>query len=47
MARAMLLADRKISNRRLRGELGVELRYPSWRTALAEELAQAAPPTPI
>lgn len=37
-ARAMLLADRKISNRRLREELGVALRYPSWRDALGEEL---------
>lgn len=37
-ARAMLLADRKICNRRLRQELGVTLRYPSWRVALEEEL---------
>lgn len=37
-ARAMLLADRKIENRRLRQELGVELRYPSWREGVAEEL---------
>ena len=29
----MLTADRRIANRRLREELGVELRYPSWRTA--------------
>jgi nucleoside-diphosphate-sugar epimerase len=40
-ARAMLLGNRRISNRRLRQELGVELRYPSWRTALAEELASS------
>lgn len=39
MARAMLLGNRKIANRRLREELGVTLRYPSWRAALAEELA--------
>lgn len=37
-ARSMLLADRKIDNRRLREELGVTLRYPSWRVALQEEL---------
>jgi len=30
----MLTADRRIANRRLREELGVELRYPSWRDAL-------------
>jgi nucleoside-diphosphate-sugar epimerase len=38
-ARAMLLGNRKIANRRLREELGVDLRYPSWRTAATEELA--------
>lgn len=38
-ARAMLLGNRKIANRRLRDELGVDLRYPSWRTAATEELA--------
>jgi len=38
----MLTADRRIANRRLVGELGVVLRYPSWRDALAAELA--APP---
>ncbi len=37
-ARAMLLADRKICNHRLRHELGVTLRYPSWKVALEEEL---------
>jgi nucleoside-diphosphate-sugar epimerase len=35
----MLTADRKIANRRLRDELGVALRYPSWRDALEDELA--------
>ncbi len=30
----MLTADRRITNRRLREELGVVLRYPSWRSAL-------------
>jgi nucleoside-diphosphate-sugar epimerase len=37
----MLTADRRIANRRLRDELGVVLRYPSWRDALAEELPAA------
>ena len=36
----MLTADRKISNRRLRDELGVALRFPSWRDALAAELGE-------
>lgn len=35
----MLTADRRISNRRLRHELGVVLRYPGWRDALDVELA--------
>jgi nucleoside-diphosphate-sugar epimerase len=30
----MLLADRRIANRRMKEELGVVLRYPSWRNAL-------------
>ena len=34
----MLTADRRLVNRRLRDELGVELRYPSWRDALEAEL---------
>lgn len=29
----MLTADRRIANARMKQELGVELRYPSWRTA--------------
>jgi nucleoside-diphosphate-sugar epimerase len=36
---AMLSADRRISNRRIKDELGVELRFPTWRDGLAEELA--------
>jgi nucleoside-diphosphate-sugar epimerase len=41
----MLTADRRIANRRLRDELGVALRYPSWRDALeAELLADAGRP---
>jgi nucleoside-diphosphate-sugar epimerase len=38
----MLTADRRIANRRLRDELGVVLRYPSWRDALDAELATVA-----
>jgi nucleoside-diphosphate-sugar epimerase len=34
----MLTADRRIVNRRLRDELGVVLRYPSWRDGLEAEL---------
>jgi nucleoside-diphosphate-sugar epimerase len=30
----MLTADRRIANRRMKEELGVVLRYPSWRSAL-------------
>jgi nucleoside-diphosphate-sugar epimerase len=40
----MLTADRRIANQRLRTELGVVLRYPSWRAALEAELALPAPP---
>ena len=35
----MLTADRRIANRRLRDELGVALRYPSWRDGLEATLA--------
>lgn len=35
---AMLTADRRIDNRRAKRELGWTPRYPSWRTALADEL---------
>jgi nucleoside-diphosphate-sugar epimerase len=42
---AMLGANRRIANRRLKQELGVTLRYPTFRESLAEELA-AAPPAP-
>ncbi|HSS02458.1 MAG TPA: hypothetical protein VLM79_35605, partial [Kofleriaceae bacterium] len=41
----MLTADRRITNRRLREDLGVALRYPSWRVALDEELT--GPPSRI
>jgi nucleoside-diphosphate-sugar epimerase len=34
----MLTADRRIANRRLRDELGVVLRFPSWRIGLEDEL---------
>lgn len=30
----MLTADRRIANRRMKEELGIELRFPSWRTGL-------------
>lgn len=33
----MLTADRRISNARMKRELGVVLRYPSWRDALASD----------
>ena len=39
--RAMLTADRRIANRRLRDELGVQLRFPSWRDGMAGDLAEA------
>ena len=32
----MLTADRRIANRRMKDELGVVLRYPSWRDAIAD-----------
>lgn len=32
----MLTADRRIANRRMKQELGVVLRYPSWKSVLAE-----------
>jgi nucleoside-diphosphate-sugar epimerase len=35
----MLTADRRIANHRLRHDLGVVLRYPSWRDGVAAELA--------
>jgi nucleoside-diphosphate-sugar epimerase len=35
----MLTADRRIANHRLRQELGVALRYPSWRDGLGAELS--------
>ncbi|HEY0484072.1 MAG TPA: NAD-dependent epimerase/dehydratase family protein [Kofleriaceae bacterium] len=38
----MLTANRRIANRRMRDELGVALRYPSWRDGLAAELASPA-----
>ena len=37
----MLTADRRIANRRLHDELGVALRYPSWRDGVAAELDRA------
>jgi len=40
----MLTADRRIANRRLREELGVVLRYPSWRSVLDEPPAVSTAP---
>jgi len=37
--RDLMGGDRRISNRRLREELGVELAYPTWREGLAHALA--------
>jgi nucleoside-diphosphate-sugar epimerase len=37
----MLTADRRIANRRMHDELGVVLRYPSWRDGVDAELASA------
>lgn len=39
MTRGLVLGNRRVANRRLRQELGVKLRYPSWRTAVEEQLA--------
>jgi nucleoside-diphosphate-sugar epimerase len=33
----MLTADRRIANRRMKEQLGVELRYPTWRDALSDD----------
>jgi nucleoside-diphosphate-sugar epimerase len=41
-ARAMLLADRRIANGRLRALLGGGLRHPSWREGTAASLAEEA-----
>jgi nucleoside-diphosphate-sugar epimerase len=38
----MLTADRRIANRRMHDDLGVVLRYPSWRDGVAAELASAS-----
>lgn len=37
--RALVMGNRRVANRRLREELGVALRYPSWRVAAEEQLA--------
>jgi len=39
----MLTADRRIANARMKRELGIALRYPSWRSSLSAG-AGAAPP---
>jgi nucleoside-diphosphate-sugar epimerase len=33
----MLTSDRRISNRKMKDELGVVLRYPSWKSALSDD----------
>jgi nucleoside-diphosphate-sugar epimerase len=38
--RDLMSGDRRISNRRLRDELGVELAFPTWREGLAHALAR-------
>ena len=38
----MLTADRRIANRRMKEELGVALRYPSWRTLFAAPTSDGA-----
>jgi nucleoside-diphosphate-sugar epimerase len=40
----MLTADRRLANRRMHDELGVVLRYPSWRDGVAAELERAGTP---
>jgi nucleoside-diphosphate-sugar epimerase len=39
-ARELLGGDRRVSNRRLIAELGVELAYPTWREGLRQSLAE-------
>lgn len=45
-ARELLGADRRVSNRRLLQELGVELAYPTWREGLRQALAEEGRPLP-
>ena len=42
MARSFYSESKRTSNRRIREELGVELRYPTYREGLAALLAEAA-----
>jgi nucleoside-diphosphate-sugar epimerase len=42
----MLTADRRIANARMKQQLGVVLRYPSWRTVLSELGVEATTPRP-
>jgi nucleoside-diphosphate-sugar epimerase len=42
----MLTADRRIANVRMKQQLGVVLRYPSWRTLLSELGAEGTTPRP-
>ncbi len=43
-ARELLGADRRVSNRRLVEELGVQLAYPTWREGLRQALAEEGRP---
>ncbi len=43
-ARDLFTGDRRVSNRRLREELGAELAYPTWREGLAQALAEEGRP---
>lgn len=41
---AMMRANRRIDNRRIKQELGVELAYPTWREGLAQVMAEEGIP---
>ncbi|WP_428267463.1 NAD-dependent epimerase/dehydratase family protein [Haliangium sp.] len=42
----MMRANRRISNRRLKAELGIELAYPSWREGVRQIMAEDGIPDP-
>jgi nucleoside-diphosphate-sugar epimerase len=41
-AREFFSGDRRIANRRIKEELGLALRYPTWREGLEQSLAEEA-----
>ena len=41
MARSFYADSKRVSNRKIKAELGVELEYPDYRSGLAALLAQA------